>query len=263
METRAPEESQVFSLAQDDYLVYKRLSRPIMTRATGMTEKASTAKAKPTRADRRTIRNRKALLSAAEKLIAEKGFERVTVDEITETADLAKGTFYNHFEDKNQVARELASTIRQEIEAEVGLAQGGVDDPPERLITGVCVFLRTAGTAPARAAVVAQMYGQWLRAESAGNFGLRKDLEHGYRIGRFSTADVPSAVLMVVGVVQAGIGRALELAEWKSLRKLALALSGLVLRALGVKWNEAQAISARTVARVFDHNFEGIAPRSL
>src|SRR5690349_21300154 len=44
METRAPEESQVFSLAQDDYLVYKRLSRPIMTRATGMTEKATTAK---------------------------------------------------------------------------------------------------------------------------------------------------------------------------------------------------------------------------
>lgn len=234
-----------------------------MTRMTKMTEEAGVAKAKPTRSDRRTIRNRKALFNAAEKLIAEKGFERVTIDEITETADLAKGTFYNYFDDKNQIAKELASTIRREIEAEVGVAQTGIDDPPERLVTGVCVFLRTAGTAPARAAVVAQMYGQWLRAESAGNLGLRKDLEHGYRAGRFSTADAPSALLMVVGVVQAGIGRALELGEWKSLRKLALALSGLVLRALGVKWNEAQAISAKTVARVFDRNFEGIAPRGL
>ena len=216
-----------------------------MTRMARMTEEASVTRAKPKRPDRRMIRNRKALLNAVEKLIAEKGFERVTIGEITDTADLAKGTFYNYFDDKNQIAKELASTIRQDIEAEVGVAQTGIDDPAERLASGMCVFLRTAVTAPTRAAVVAQMYGQWLRAESAGNPGLRKDLAHGYRIGRFSTADLPSAVVMIVGVVQAGIGRALELAEWKSLRKLALALSGLALRALGVKWNEAQAISAK------------------
>jgi len=217
-----------------------------------MTEEASVTKTKPKRSDRRTIRNRKALLKAAEKIIAEKGFERVTIDEITETADLAKGTFYNYFDDKNQVAKELAFSIRQEIEAEVGVAQTGIDDPAARLAAGMCVFLRSAVTAPTRAAVVAQMYGQWLRAEATGNLGLRKDLEHGYRVGRFSTADLPSAVVMTIGVVQAGITRALELSERNSLRKLTLALSGLVLRALGVKWNEAQGISAKAVARVFD-----------
>lgn len=234
-----------------------------MTTATRMTEETSLIKAKPKRSDRRRIRNRKALLNAVEKLIAEKGFEHVTIDEITETADLAKGTFYNYFDDKNQIAKELACTIREEIEAEVGVAQTGIDDPAGRLAAGMCVFLRTAVTAPTRAAIVAQMYGQWLRAEAAGNPGLRKDLARGYRIGRFSTADLPSAVVMIVGVVQAGIGRALELAELKSLRKLALALSGLVLRALGVKWNEAKAISVKTVARVFDRNFEGIAQIGL
>ena len=170
-------------------------------------------KAKPTRSDRRMVRNRKALLNAAEKLIAEKGFERVTIDEITETADLAKATFYNYFDDKNQIAKELAFTIRQEIEAEVGVAQAEIDDPAQRLATGICVFLRIAVMAPTRAAVVAQMYGQWLRAEAAGNLGLRKDLEHGYRVGRFSTADLSSAGVMIVGVVQAGIIRTLELAE--------------------------------------------------
>ena len=49
----------------------------------------------------------------------------------------------------------------------------------------------------------------------------------------------------------------------KSSRKLASALSGMVLRALGMKWNEAQAISAKAVARVFDVNLEGIARRGL
>jgi AcrR family transcriptional regulator len=234
-----------------------------MTGASRIIGEASLIRAKPRRADRRTTRNRKALLIAAEKLIAEKGFERVTIDEITETADLAKATFYNYFEDKNQITKELAFTIRQEIEAEVGVAQTGIDDPAARLAAGMCVFFRTAVTAPTRAAVVAQMYGQWLGAEAAGNLGLSKDLKNGYRVGRFSSADLASAVVMIVGVVQAGIGRALELAEWKSLQKLALALSGLVLRALGLKSNEAQAISAKTVARVFDRNFEGTPRRSL
>jgi hypothetical protein len=53
---------------------------------------------------------------------------------------------------------------------------------------------------------------------------------------------------MIVGVVQTRTVRALELTVWKSLRKLASALSGMMLRALGMKWNEAKAISAKAVA---------------
>ncbi len=221
------------------------------------TEKADAMKATPTRSDRRMVRNRKALLSAAEKLIAEKGFDRVTIDEIAVTADLAKGTFYNYFDDKNQIATELALTIRQDLSAEVGTAQAGIEDPAARLVLGVCVFLRSAVTAPTHAALVARMYGQWLRPEAAGNRRLRKDLEDGYRMKRFSAARLDSAVVMTVGVVQAGITRALELADRSAVRTLALELSGLVLRALGVKWNEAQAIAAKAVARVFDRNPEG------
>ncbi|HYL58826.1 MAG TPA: helix-turn-helix domain-containing protein [Candidatus Acidoferrales bacterium] len=216
-------------------------------------------KAQPTRSDRRMVRNREALLNAAEKLIAEKGLERLTIDEITETADLAKGTFYNYFNDKNEAARELALGIRRDLAAEVGVAQAGIEDPAGRLTIGICVFLRTAVTAPTRAAVVAQMYSQWLRPEAAGNLRLRKDLEDGYRAGRFSTAELPVAVMMTVGAVQAGILRALELSEESAVRKLAISLCGLALRALGVKWNEAQAISAKSAARVFGHNSKGTA----
>src|SRR5208337_3791726 len=228
-----------------------------MTATFKRTGKADAMKATPTRSDRRMVRNRKALLSAAEKLIAEKGFERVTIDEIAETADLAKGTFYNYFDDKNQIATELALTIRQDLSNEVGTAQAGIEDPAARLVLGVCVFLRTAVTTPTHAAVVAHMYGQWVRPEAAGNRRLRKDLEDGYRMKRFSAARLDSAVVMTVGTVQAGIMRALELADSSAVRTLALELSGLVLRALGVKWNESQAIAAKAVARVFDRKPQG------
>jgi len=208
-------------------------------------------KAKPTRSDRRMVRNRKALLGAAEKLIAEKGIERLTIDEITEAADLAKGTFYNYFKDKNEIAGELALAIRREIRAQVGIAEQGIDDPAAQVIAGIAVCLHAAAVSPTRAAILSRMYSLWLSPEANKEFRLFKDLEAGYRTGRFSAGDLPVAVVLTVGVVQAGITRALVLAEWNAIRKLALALCEAVLRALGIKGSEAHAVSARVIARVF------------
>jgi AcrR family transcriptional regulator len=203
------------------------------------------------RSDRRRVRNRKALLAAAESLIARKGFDRVTVDEIAATADLAKGTFYNYFKDKEAIAREAALLARHDLEAKVRMAQAGVEDPAERFVTGMSVFIRAAADEPNRAGVIAQMYGQWLHPKAKGNVALRRDLEDGYRSGRFSNCGPPAAVVLTVGVVQAGMTRVIALADWRAAQSLALELCSLALSALGVRWNEAQAMSASTVARVF------------
>lgn len=53
------------------------------------------------RQDRRTRATRRRLLKAARELFAEKGMDLTTIDDITQRADLAKGTFYYHFSDKN------------------------------------------------------------------------------------------------------------------------------------------------------------------
>lgn len=62
------------------------------------------------RQDKRTRATRRRLLKAARELFAEKGMDLTTIDDITQRADLAKGTFYYHFDDKNEVIAEL---IRQ------------------------------------------------------------------------------------------------------------------------------------------------------
>src|SRR5208283_4811396 len=201
-----------------------------MTRTAKMTENARMTKSKPTRSDRRTVRNRRALLNAAEKLIAEAGLDRVTIDEIAEAADLAKGTFYNYFDDKSEIARELAITIRREIRDQVGVAEQGIDDPAGQLVAGIAVCLRTAAVSPARAGVLGRMYSLWLRPDANKEFLLFKDLEVGYRTERFSVGDLPAGIVMVVGTVQAGIMRALELGESNAIRKLTLVLSELILR---------------------------------
>lgn len=56
---------------------------------------------------RKTRATRKRLLRAGSELFAEKGIDLTTIDDITQRADLAKGTFYYHFTDKNEVIAEL------------------------------------------------------------------------------------------------------------------------------------------------------------
>ncbi len=70
------------------------------------------------RQDRRTRATRRRLLKAARELFAEKGMDLTTIDDITQRTDLAKGTFYYHFSDKNEVIEEL---IRQVMDGLVQL----------------------------------------------------------------------------------------------------------------------------------------------
>ncbi len=48
-------------------------------------------------------RNPLPLLDAAVQLMAEKGMEGGTINEITEAADVGFGSFYNHFESKEAI----------------------------------------------------------------------------------------------------------------------------------------------------------------
>ena len=59
--------------------------------------------------------NRQALLAAAEELFGRHGFSAVSVDQIVARAGVAKGTFYNHFRDKDDIAGQAALAIRHEV----------------------------------------------------------------------------------------------------------------------------------------------------
>jgi AcrR family transcriptional regulator len=54
------------------------------------------------RQDRRRQQTRRQLIEAAVALVLEKGFEVVTIQDITDRADLGRGTFYLHFKDKEE-----------------------------------------------------------------------------------------------------------------------------------------------------------------
>src|SRR5678810_733372 len=57
----------------------------------------------PGRRERRAAQTRVKLFRSALRLIAKQGLNNVTVEDITEAADVGKGTFFNYFESKEHV----------------------------------------------------------------------------------------------------------------------------------------------------------------
>jgi AcrR family transcriptional regulator len=53
--------------------------------------------------DRRIQRTRQALRGALQELIKEKGYDTISVEEITQRADLGRATFYLHYKDKEDL----------------------------------------------------------------------------------------------------------------------------------------------------------------
>jgi AcrR family transcriptional regulator len=56
----------------------------------------------PSRHARRRAQTRSLLAHSALQLVQERGYEAITIQDITERADLGRGTFYIHFKDKEE-----------------------------------------------------------------------------------------------------------------------------------------------------------------
>jgi AcrR family transcriptional regulator len=70
------------------------------------------------RRERKKEETKRKIFVAALELFHEKGFEHTTVDEITERADVAKGTFFNYFPHKQSVLAYLSEEWLERVEAQ-------------------------------------------------------------------------------------------------------------------------------------------------
>ena len=73
--------------------------------------------------ERTKASNRAAILEAARDVFAELGYDAATVRDVIRRTDLASGTFYNYFPDKESVLRALLEESSREMRARVGDAR--------------------------------------------------------------------------------------------------------------------------------------------
>jgi AcrR family transcriptional regulator len=77
------------------------------------------------RRERRAAETRLRLFRCALQLFAARGFPNVTVEDITEAADVGKGTFFNYFESKDHVLGVMAEIQLGKVREAVALAEHG------------------------------------------------------------------------------------------------------------------------------------------
>ncbi len=74
--------------------------------------------------DRRITKSKRALRGALIALMEESGFDAVTVNDLCARAELNRGTFYNHFRDKD----DLLAVLEDEVMADLSALQGRMQD---------------------------------------------------------------------------------------------------------------------------------------
>ncbi len=72
----------------------------------------------PSRHERRRRQTRQRLIETALRLILEKGYDAITIQEITDRADLGRGTFYLHFKDKEELVWSAFRAMFEALEQE-------------------------------------------------------------------------------------------------------------------------------------------------
>jgi AcrR family transcriptional regulator len=77
------------------------------------------------RRERRAAQTRLRLFRCALQLFAQRGFHKVTVEDITEAADVGKGTFFNYFQSKDHVLSVLAEIQLGKIREAMEVAESG------------------------------------------------------------------------------------------------------------------------------------------
>lgn len=173
-----------------------------------MTESAATPSApgtagelgaKPSRLDRRKARTRQALIDAAVQLIADGRGERASIQEITETADIGFGSFYNHFESKEQLFRTASQEVLERWGAMIDRACTGISDPAELFAASLRISGRLGWTHPELAEFLIGTGLDVLDMPVGLAPRALRDLQAGQAAGRFTFAHAEVALGAVAG----------------------------------------------------------------
>lgn len=79
----------------------------------------------PNRRQRHRIETRERIFRAALQLFAERGYHKTTVEDITEAADVGKGTFFNYFPTKEHVLEQYGEERVEAVERALKVARTG------------------------------------------------------------------------------------------------------------------------------------------
>lgn len=194
------------------------------------------------RVERRKARTRQALVDAGRALLARKGDLGFSVQEVTDEADVGLGSFYNHFEDKQQLMRAAVEDVLTEHGTMLDSWTAGIDDPAEAFALAVRTTARLGTTHPNLARVLVYNGMAFLSADHGLAPRALAGIRRGMEAGRFTIANAELGLAVVGGSLIALVHLQLEDPEHLD-RDACDELAEYLLTMLGMSRDEARALA--------------------
>jgi AcrR family transcriptional regulator len=176
------------------------------------TAAASSAAGPPAgKRERTKAANREAILRAAREVFSDIGYGAASVRDIVRRTDLASGTFYNYFPDKESVLRALVDEIAVEARARVRAARAAAVGLEAFVADGFLAYFAFLAQDPQTVSLIARNAGTIRTmfdepALGAGITELRDDLEAAVRAGTVPPHDTGlMAAAMVGSAIEVGL----------------------------------------------------------
>ncbi len=197
-----------------------------------------------TRNQRARLRTRQKLIDAAHRVMARKGVEAATINEITEEADVGFGSFYNYFKSKEEIAHAVFVAQNSELGEQFDLLNINVFDPRRKLSRNILRMAEKTRQDPvfgwfhlhARTAL------QDVRSVFWGR--MMANLKSGLREGEYSFRDAKITGDILFGAIFAMMRSILEGRVDESAERQVVEL---VMRMLGVPHDEAAALACEAL----------------
>jgi AcrR family transcriptional regulator len=160
------------------------------------------------RLERRKMRTRAALIRAAQTFIAH-GHLTVPVLEITQAADVGMGSFYNHFNSKEELFQAAVNEILNELGAILDKLTAEGDDPAETFARSFRLVGRLFRQRPEMSQVLLNTGLTLISADRGLAPRAVRDISGAAHAGRFTVPD-PQLALAVAGGALMGLGQLLH-----------------------------------------------------
>ncbi len=148
-----------------------------------------------------------AIVRAARRLYAERGFAGVAVEEVAAAAGVTRGAVYHHFSSRRGLFAAVHADVQRSVADAVAAATDGLTDPAEGLVVGSRTFLAASAADDARQVVLVDGpavlgWSQWRAGDAEHSARLLEEvLGELHSAGRLGLPSVAAAAALLSGAM--------------------------------------------------------------
>jgi len=154
---------------------------------------------------------RGAILAAAIKIIADEGYEKLSMRKIADAIDYTPTTIYSYYKDKAQIVDDIAMQIHNKIiaDVEVTMAENKASPPDDQLRFAFKTFLYSMADCADMGSAVIKSRAETIFGpndkENSGITILQEFLAYGQRVGVFRELDDNISWMLITALIGFGL----------------------------------------------------------